>query len=178
MRIFLGISLPDRVREVLAGICYGLEGARWVSPENFHITLVFLGEISPDKVEQVHEICASIVVKPFSVSLNGLGWFRQKSPSILYVRVDRSVELQELQKTLESGCRRFGFSVEKREYVPHVTIGRLRDVAQGKAMVYLDEFESINAPAFEVNEFHIYSSRSGGEGPIYRIEDSFSLGES
>ncbi|EQA35693.1 2'-5' RNA ligase [Leptospira inadai serovar Lyme str. 10] len=178
MRIFLGISLPDRTREVLAGICYGLEGARWVSPENFHVTLVFLGEISSDKVEQVHEICASTIVKPFSISLHGLGWFRQKSPSILYAGVDRSLELQGLQKSLESGCRRYGFSVEKREYIPHVTIGRLRDVAQDKVMIYLNEFESIDFPAFEVSEFHVYSSRSGSEGPIYRIEDSFSLGES
>lgn len=176
MRTFIGLSLPEKIRDSIARICYGIEGARWVPEENFHVTLVFLGELDSTEFDSLREICTNVSAGSFPLKADGLGWFGFKKPAILYIACDPDPRLLNLQKTLESGCKRAGFSVEKREYKPHITIARFRDSAQRSVMTYLEEFRDFTLPVFEPGEFHIYSSRSGTDGPIYRIEESFPIG--
>ncbi|PJZ70999.1 RNA 2',3'-cyclic phosphodiesterase [Leptospira perolatii] len=174
MRIFVGISLPEEVRESIAGICYGLPGIKWVPAENLHLTLVFLGELPEIRRESLSEFCSTIQFRPFSFNLKGIEWFiKKKSPSILYIDVEPAPELLELQKTIDSGLRRLGFTIEGKNYKPHITIGRFKDVPMDKVVSYMEEFRDFVEIGIPAQEFHVYSSRSGPNGQMYRIEESF-----
>ncbi|TGK03012.1 RNA 2',3'-cyclic phosphodiesterase [Leptospira langatensis] len=175
MRTFLGLSLPNEVRERIQGICYGLEEIRWVLPENFHTTLVFLGELDREQIETVSEISSQIGQSPFSIEVLGLGIFGHKSPEILYVSVSFSEALFRLQKSLDSSLRRVGFSLEKRDYKPHITIGRFKRDREKRLEMYLKEFDQFHIPNIEIREFHLFSSRSGSNGPIYSVEETYPL---
>ncbi|TGK07021.1 RNA 2',3'-cyclic phosphodiesterase [Leptospira semungkisensis] len=175
MRTFLGLSLPNSVRERLEGICFGLEEIRWVSPENFHATLVFLGELDREQIETVSEISSDTKHGPFSIEIQGIGVFGHKSPEILYASVSHSEELFRLQKSLDSSLRRAGFSLEKRDYKPHITIGRFKRDKEKRLEMYLKEFDQFHIPSIEIREFHLFSSRSGSNGPIYSVEETYPL---
>lgn len=176
MRTFLGISIPDEVKEQLTSICYGLPDIKWVDEENFHITLVFLGEQTQEEVDRISDFCSEISVSNFDLELRSVGVFgKQKSPSILFAEVKQNPHLLQLQKILDSGLRKRGIQPERQEYHPHVTIGRFKNFYNAKISPYLEEFSDFSSSSFAVSEFHIYSSRSSANGPIYRIEESFSL---
>ncbi|AOP35815.1 2'-5' RNA ligase [Leptospira tipperaryensis] len=176
MRTFLGISIPDAVKEQLTSICYGLPDIKWVREENFHITLVFLGEQNSDDIDRISEFCSGISLPDFELELKSVGFFgKQKSPSILFANVEQNPTLFQLQKTLDSGLRKLGFSPERQDYHPHVTIGRFKTTHGGKISLYLEEFSNFSSSRFSISEFHIYSSKSSSDGPIYTIEESFSL---
>ncbi|MBM9579107.1 RNA 2',3'-cyclic phosphodiesterase [Leptospira sp. 201903070] len=176
MRTFLGISIPDEVKEQLTSICYGLPDIKWVREENFHITLVFLGEQGSDDIDRISEFCSRISLPDFDLRLQSVGFFgKQKSPSILFANVEKNSNLLQLQKTLDSGLRKRGFNPERQEYHPHVTIGRFKNANGERISLYLEEFTGFSSSRFPVLEFHIYSSKSSSDGPIYTIEESFSL---
>ena len=175
MRSFLGLALPDSIKSDLEKICFGLEEIRWVSPENFHATLVFLGELKSEEIEKVSEICSQVSEKSFSLEIKGVGFFGNKFPEILYVGVTLSEELKRLQKVLESTLRREGFSIDKRDYRPHITIGRFKRTPEKRLDLYLNEFSSFQTDIVPVSEFHLFSSRSGANGQIYSVEESYPL---
>ncbi|EMM85787.1 2'-5' RNA ligase [Leptospira santarosai str. 2000027870] len=176
MRTFLGISIPEEVKEQLTSICYGLPDVRWVLKENFHITLVFLGEQSDEQLNILSDFCSRISFPEFDLNLKSVGTFgKQKSPSILFAALNFSPELLQLQKTLDSGTRRLGLSPDRQEYLPHLTIGRFKNSNGTRVRTYLEEFAGFSSSHFTVSEFHIYSSKTFSEGPIYSIEESFSL---
>ncbi|EKR64154.1 MULTISPECIES: RNA 2',3'-cyclic phosphodiesterase [Leptospira] len=175
MRTFLGISIPEEVKEQLTSICYGLPDVRWVLKENFHITLVFLGEQSNEQVDILSEFCSQISFPEFDLNLKSVGTFERKSPSILFTTLNFSPELLQFQKTLDSGARRLGLSPDRQEYRPHLTIGRFKNSNKTRILEYLEEFADFASSNFRVSEFHIYSSKTFSDGPVYSIEESFSL---
>ncbi|TGL60937.1 RNA 2',3'-cyclic phosphodiesterase [Leptospira sarikeiensis] len=175
MRNFLGLALPDSTKTDLERICFGLEEIRWVSPENFHTTLVFLGELKQEEIERVSEICSEVSEKSFSLEINGVGVFGNKAPEILYVGVALSEGLKKLQKVLESTLRRQGFQIDKRDYRPHITIGRFKRAPEKRLDLYLKEFEGFKTDIVPVSEFQLFSSRSGANGQIYSVEESYPL---
>ncbi|MCG6166326.1 RNA 2',3'-cyclic phosphodiesterase [Leptospira sp. FAT2] len=176
MRTFLGISVPEEVKEQLTSICYGIPDVRWVPKENFHITLVFLGEQSNEKLDVLSEFCSTVSSPSFHLNLKSVGTFgKQKSPSILFAEVSAPPELLQLQKTLDGGLRRFGFSPDRQDYHPHLTIGRFKNTNGTRVLTYLEEFSDFSTSDFPVSEFHIYSSKTFSDGPVYFIEESFSL---
>ncbi|XDD50331.1 RNA 2',3'-cyclic phosphodiesterase [Leptospira sp. WS92.C1] len=176
MRTFLGISIPEDVKGQLTSICYGLPDVRWVPEENFHITLVFLGEQSPEQIETLSEFCSKVSHPEFHLSLSSVGTFgKQKSPSILFADILSSPELSHLQKILDSGLRRLGFTPDRQDYHPHLTIGRFKNSNESRILMYLEEFSNFSSSDFRVSEFHIYFSRNRSDGPVYTIQESFSL---
>lgn len=176
MRTFLGIAVPEEVREQLTSICFGLPDVRWVSEENFHITLVFLGELSEEQLDVLSEFCSQVSFPEFHLNLKSVGTFgKQKSPSILFADVNSSAELLQLQKILDSGIRRLGLKPDRQDYHPHITIGRFKNSNETRVLTYLEEFSGFVSSSFSVSEFHIYSSKTFSDGPIYSVEESFSL---
>ena len=79
MRLFIGIELPENVREGLAEIQRELRSAapsaRWVATESTHLTLKFLGEITEQRAEEVHQAMTGTTWKPFQIAVKGIGFF-------------------------------------------------------------------------------------------------------
>ncbi|EQA64729.1 2'-5' RNA ligase-like protein [Leptospira alexanderi serovar Manhao 3 str. L 60] len=87
MRTFLGISIPEEVKEQLTSICYGLPDVRWVLRENFHITLVFLGDQSNEQVDTLSEFCSQISFPEFDLNLQSVGTFGKKNPLRFFLQL-------------------------------------------------------------------------------------------
>src|SRR5262249_61917041 len=75
MRLFVGIALPEDVRFQLSLLCSGLPNVRWVPPENFHVTLRFIGEVDGGVSQDIDAALAGVRAPRFSLSLGGLGHF-------------------------------------------------------------------------------------------------------
>lgn len=126
MRLFLGIELPARWRQALASAAAGLReaGARgsFTRPENYHLTLVFLGET--DGKEGAIAALRQIQGSPFPLRSAAPGRFFKKGGDIWWLGVEPVPGLLALQRELEGRLRAAGFPLEARPYRPHITLAR------------------------------------------------------
>jgi 2'-5' RNA ligase len=135
IRSFIAIELPGEIRSLLAETQQGLKSirlkARWVRPENIHLTLKFLGNINPLDIEKIGGAMNSAVreFEPFTLKVGGIGFFPgAKRPRVVWVGLGGDTRtLIDLQRHLEDCLAEVGFPKEKRAFKAHLTLGRLRD---------------------------------------------------
>ena len=138
IRAFIAVELPPPTGDMLAGVVRLLAsrvdgGVRWTRPESLHLTLRFLGNIEADSVEAVSEVvsrCAASA-RPFEVALGRIGGFeRLRAMRVIWMSVAGDLgPLTELYRSLEGGLESLGFARERREFRPHITLGRVREGA-------------------------------------------------
>ena len=168
IRLFTALTLPDDLRPRLAALGSGIDGARWVEPDNLHITLRFIGEVSEPVAEDVAGALDTVFTPPFDVCLNGAGQFASRGRArAVWVGVDKSPELSALHDKIDQALIRAGLPPEGRKYTPHVTIGRLKDARPNRVLGWLEANGAFFAPPFRAQEFVLYESRLGRNGPSY-----------
>jgi 2'-5' RNA ligase len=176
MRLFVALTLPESVRQRLSGLANGLPGARWVKPENLHLTLRFLGEVDNVTAADVDDALAKIHSPGFDLSLNGIGHFGEgRKLRALWVGVDASAELMRLQEKIEQALIRAGLPPEARKFKPHVTLARFKSHPGARLQAYLAEHNLLRAGPIAVQSFELYSSFTSADGAIYRVEASYPL---
>ncbi len=171
-RLFTGVELPADVSQDLAIMKGGIEGARWIDPENYHLTLRFIGDISDRAADDLTGELQRVVAMPaFSIKLVGMGVFGTKKPHSLYVKVDESPDLRRLQAMHERVCQSLGMPPEQRKFTPHVTIARLRGAMPRQVQSYVSAHNLYRSRVFDVSQFVLFSARSSrGGGPYVREE--------
>ncbi len=101
--------------------------ASWYDPEDYHVTLKFLGDVAEERQQDLIA-AANFVVKalsPFAVELAAPGSFpSNRSKRIFWMGVRRSSEIAELARRIDQSCSHLGFQREDRTYVPHITVAR------------------------------------------------------
>ena len=176
IRLFTALSLPDELRPRLAALGSGIDGARWVEPENLHITLRFIGEVSEPVAEDVASALDTVSGPAFDVCLNGTGQFASRGRArAVWVGVEKTPELSLLHDKIARALIRAGLPPEGRRYAPHVTIGRLRGARPNHVLNWLEANGAFFAPAFEAPSFVLYESRLGRSGPVYAPVADFPL---
>lgn len=176
MRLFIALSLPDTLRERLCGLCSGLPGARWVAPENLHLTLRFIGEVDGRDAEDIDAALSGIRFPRFPLTLAGVGEFGDgKRLRSVWVGVEANELLERLQAKVEQAVQRAGQPPEKRKFKPHVTLARFKSHPGDKLQSYFTERSLFRCPPFEVQDFTLYSSFLAHEGAIYRPEAVYPL---
>ena len=177
MRLFVAITLPEDLRSSLGDLCSGLPGARWVAPENLHLTLRFIGEVEGHEAEDIDAALSGIRCERFFLTLAGVGDFGDgKRLRSVWVGVEPNGTLERLQAKVEQAIQRAGQPPEKRKFKPHVTLARFKSNPGGKLQSYFAERSLFRAPPFEVSEFTLYSSYLSHEGAIYSPEAVYPLG--
>jgi 2'-5' RNA ligase len=174
-RLFTAIELPDPIARALTALRGGLQGARWIDPENYHITLRFIGDIDDDVADEAAEILGRIQRESFSLTLSGLDTFGGKKPHSLWTGVASSPELVALQAEQERLLQRIGLKPEARKFTPHVTIARLRGVPASAVAQYMSSRGLFRTAAFPVERFVLYSSRASQGGGPYIVEEAYDL---
>ena len=174
-RLFAALEIPDEVGHELASLRGGLPGARWIDPENYHVTLRFIGDIDGVAAREIAHTLERINRKPFEVSLQGLSSFGGKKPRAVVASVVPSRPLMELQAELERLMQRFGLDPEGRKFIPHVTLARLRDASNQDVADYLSVRGYFPTRSFMASRFVLFSSRASTGGGPYVIEDSYAL---
>lgn len=177
MRLFVALDLPPEVKTRLSGLAGGLPGVRWVPPENYHLTLRFIGQVNRPEAEEVDEALAAIRARPFELTLSGLGIFeRQGRPTALWVGVERTPGLQHLQNKVETALQRAGFEPEKRRFAPHVTLARLDGaVPPDKLIGFVQAHNLFRLEPVRVEHFVLFSSHLGKDQATYTPEVEYAL---
>ncbi len=176
-QLFLGLAPPEDIRAWMAGLCAGVPGARWVAPENIHLTLRFIGEVEPETARDLTTPLARIEAPPFDLTLKGLGHFGSpRRLRSLWVGVDPSPPLMALQEKIEAAVQRAGFAPEGRNFTPHITLARFKSGTRVKLGDYLSGNALFTAGPFTVDGFVLFSSHLSHKGASYAIEQVFPLG--
>ena len=177
-RLFVALSIPEIVADALSILQSGVEGARWRPIENFHLTLAFIGETDRHRFNSAVDALSGIEAPGFELTLSSPGYFGDRQPRALWASAKQSEALERLQAKTEQALRRSGFSLEGRKFTPHVTLAYLKNVSKVALETYCARHGLFSCGPFPVEEFHLYSSRLGGEASHYEIEASYSLSSS
>jgi 2'-5' RNA ligase len=174
-RLFAGLEIPSEVSHTLSGLRGGLPGARWIDPENYHVTLRFIGDIDGITANEISSMLFRVNRKPFEVAVQGLSSFGGKKPRAGVASIAPSRPLIELQAELERMMQRFGLDPEGRKFTPHVTLARLRDASNQDVADYLAVRGYFPTRVFTASRFVLFSSRASTGGGPYVVEDSYAL---
>lgn len=176
IRLFVAIPLPDAVRRALAGLAGGVPGANWTAPENFHVTLRFIGEVEDPWLADAAAALAEVRGEPFALQVAGVDFFGdRKRARIIYAGVRGGEPLLQLQRRVERALARAGLPAEQRRYHPHVTLARLKGAPLERVGRFLEAHGTFACPPLQVARFALFSSWPSGGGPQYREEADYPL---
>jgi 2'-5' RNA ligase len=175
-RLFTGLELPRAVVGQLALVRGGIVGARWLEPDDYHITLRFIGDVDAGVARDIDETLSDIRRPKAPVRFAGLSWFGGAKPRAIVAKVEAEPALIDLQAEQERRLRRIGIEPETRKYTPHVTLARLYGGRQAAVASYLAERGALIADAFTAERFVLYSAREGSGGGPYVVEAAYPLG--
>jgi RNA 2',3'-cyclic 3'-phosphodiesterase len=175
-RLFTGLEIPSDLALDLSMLRGGLSGARWIDSENYHMTLRFIGDIDGATARDISGALEQIKRRPFTVTLDGLGYFGGDRPRAIIAKAKPAAPLVELQAEQERLMRRVGIAPELRKFTPHVTLARLRDASAGAVAAYLAARGFFSSRRFEATRFVLFSSRASTGGGPYVVEAAYPLG--
>ncbi len=175
LRLFLGLELPDPVKQRLLAVRQPVAGARWQRADQLHLTLAFLGSVEEQLLPDVRTAARSLPVKPFDLAVTGLGCFGHPDrPRNLWAGVQPVEQLAELQDALNERLILSGFTREKRTFRPHITLARFRNNAGSVAHLLKDGERSL-AGSFLVHRITLFESLLGESGSVYHVVERFPL---
>lgn len=174
MRLFVGLEIPENLRNALIDVRGGVEGAHWQRDDQLHLTLSFIGDASRRTMREIEGELSRIVVTPFELELRGVGLFgKPKQPKTLWAGVGDKAPLVHLHEKICHALESVGVEVERRKYKPHVTLARFRRGAQARIGDWLTENENLRTPSVTVEHFTLFSSQLTHEGSFYMVESRF-----
>jgi len=174
-RLFTGLEVPREVADALATQRGGLPGARWIDPENYHLTLRFIGDIDDAMAREIAFMLGQVKRRGFELRFDGLSSFGGRRPRAVIAAVAPAAPLIELQAEHERIMQRVGLEPEGRKFSAHVTLARLRDSSSRQVADYLATRGPLNFLSFRVSRFVLFSSRASVGGGPYVVEAAYPL---
>ena len=147
-------------------------------PESLHLTLVFLGEIAERTLEDVDLAFAQLRAPALRAGARRHRPLRRARPRVAYVGAAENPALRHLQAKVETAARGAGVELPARRFVPHVTLARLPERLAGRERLEaaVAARGGYRVPAFPVEDFRLYRSHLGGDGPLYEELARYPLG--
>ena len=173
-RLFTALEIPVQIGQSLSLLRGGLPGARWIAPEDYHLTLRFIGDVDDALAEEIVNLLDKVKRPAFDLRIDGLDSFGGNKPRAVVAAVPAVAELVELQADHERIMQRVGLQPE-RKYKPHVTLARLRDTSNRQVADFLSTRQPFRSSSFAVSRFILYSSRASVGGGPYVIEAEYPL---
>ncbi len=178
-RLFVGIPLPEVLRsglEVFYRELKETEGYfRFVSLENLHLTLSFLGDVEEDRVSRIVEKIklALLGQTKIPIKLVGAGCFpNDERINVIWVGVQDGVLIDVIKKMNS----RLSVKTEHEEEIAHLTIVRVKSAKnKGRIREVVERFERVDFGSFIADRVFLYESELEPEGPIYTVVEQFEL---
>lgn len=186
MRLFIAVDFPPAVRSALGNVVGRLADAdlpvRWISEDNFHLTLRFLGDRPEEDVAILRRILLEVAAdaEPFEAGFGPVGAFPSpRRPRVIWISVDAGPRLRLLRDELERRLAASGFGRDERSFRPHVTLGRARnDAAPGAFRPFVALAAGLELDeSFPVDTVDLVRSHLGSEGARYERLVEARLGE-
>jgi 2'-5' RNA ligase len=176
MRCFIAIEVPDAWRRALSSIRDSTERApreiRWVSPQQYHFTLRFLGTTADQLVPEIGDAIAQSArgITPFALRLAGVGTFPPSGAArVLWAGIDdASGACRRWVEIAAPGLNALGFAPEARECQPHITLARAKSPGGAHRLRRIAE-TATDPPqlAFDVSALTLFESRLSPHGARY-----------
>ncbi len=171
MRMFLAMELPRPVKEYLESavkrISPGARGVKWVRPEGMHVTLKFFGEIDETRVREIESVLDGIgmVHGPVQASLKAIDAFPGLArPRVIVVTFEEGVDnMKAIFHDIEGRLSTIGVEKEERAFVPHVTLGRVKDPSSLRERAW----PVLEKRRFAVDRLVLFRSTLTREGAFY-----------
>ena len=176
MRAFLAISLPPDVRGALAllqqELAQSQADVKWVEPDNLHVTLKFLGEITEEQRQAIEAMLRNIAEKeePLTLSVKELGAFPSAAaPRVVWVGLDEGRErVIRMAEAIEREGAALALLKEERPFASHVTLGRVRSPRHRHELTQrLQHAQWVPPAPWRVKAVTLYQSTLNASGPTY-----------
>jgi len=189
-RAFIAIEIPPKIQQAIHKAISSLRGevgelVRWVPPDNIHLTLKFLGDVSLARVEQLTQMLRAEAdsCPAFDIHIGGLGSFPSlKRARVIYIGIQAPAELEALVRGIESASRKLGYESDangRRGFSPHLTIGRVNQkisASEGQKIRRAIEAAKIDSlGTARVDSVQLYKSELKPSGSVYTKLFSASL---
>lgn len=183
MRLFIATDLDPEIKEKLVPVQRVLQrdGVKVVEKDNVHITLKFLGEVEEKRVEPIKESMSQIKLNAFDIHVKGVGFFPSSNHiKVVWVGVEEgSDEMSNLAKQIDDRVKKLGFQKEKKKFIAHATLARVKKINAQERKKMLQELELYLKQEFgwmNVNNFVLKKSELTPKGPVYSDLETFELG--
>jgi RNA 2',3'-cyclic 3'-phosphodiesterase len=175
-RIFVGLALPEVIRDHLMLLQGGVPGARWEERDKLHLTLRFVGDVEGEQLRAVADALERVSAPPLSLELASVGFFPPRGqPRSLWAGVADGAALVELHRKIERALAKTGVDPDTRKFSPHVTLARLHDAPEDRVAAFIAHHSLFHSAPFELDAFTMFSSIRTPSGSKYRIERSYPL---
>jgi len=180
VRLFVALDLPDQVRHSIAELIAKLQpksrAARWIKPENLHITLKFIGHVGNEKLSPIQSALSSIhAEQPVELRFRGMGFFpNEHRPRAFWCGIASSPNLAELAANIDRALAPLGIEAETRPFTPHLTLARFKsDEGIREVVQAATDMKSTDFGAATATNFHLYESLLKSTGAQYNRLASF-----
>jgi 2'-5' RNA ligase len=180
IRAFIAVNLPKDIHDCLEYVSGQLKEqigdvpVRWITPQNIHLTLKFLGDVSLNNIDVLTEMLVSeaALIKPMVISIGGLGAYpKMRSPRVIWVGVEAPPELETLQKGIDTQAARIGYAPDRRPFSPHLTLGRVSRNATPQEVRKIGDVLGSQKIGFlgvaRIRAVHIFGSDLKPSGAVY-----------
>jgi 2'-5' RNA ligase len=192
MRLFIAFDIPDEIRQRITRFVESLQryapDANWVKPGSYHVTLKFIGEKSPDDVEQLKGVLTGISGSPVRIVFRGFGFFpNPNSPRVFWAGMEHDDFLPQLANAIDQACSELRIPREEHDYRPHLTLARggsgsprpkRGERANPKLKHLAEKLQGFPVPDFgtmTAQEFFLYESKLSPAGAQYSKLERFAL---
>lgn len=176
-RLFVAVECPDPVRQFLAERRTDLPGMRWTAPDNPHLTVRFIGEVSLLQAAAITSGLRDVRAEGFSLRLNGFGFFGRRPRAVLWAGVEASPALLELKGQVDGAlAKHAGIKAPGGRFSPHITLGRAKQADREALRALMTEGGATLAAEFAVASFTLFSSVLNPAGAVYTAEERYPLG--
>ena len=179
-RLFIAAEFPQDVIDTVYQIVKqqwprDINGVKWVSHQQYHLTLKFLGDTSIDQIPAITQICQQTTPVNLQIPLHilGFGVFpNQQKPSVLWAGIIQAQGLISLQKSLDKNLSRLNIPEERRAYTPHLTLARIKDyfpIRQlNSFLAPINTHEKLIDINTRICAITLFESELSKQGPIYK----------
>lgn len=175
MRVFIALALEESLKEALAKVQAELkslgEDIKWISPQNLHLTLKFLGEVPQEKIPKIIQSLKEISgnFEAFTIEIKNIGGFPNlKSPRVLWAGIEKGKEaLKIVTNVIEDALVKLKFPKESRSFSAHLSLGRVTYIKNKEA--FCQKISTIQLPALcqGITSLTLFKSTLTPKGPLY-----------
>lgn len=174
-RLFVALSLPAGIRDLLVDTMHDSPELRWSPEEQLHLTLRFIGEVERPQAEDLAAALGRARHAPFSLSLAGCGTFDRRAGGALWAGVAPREPVATLAQRIERACVMAGAEPERRAFHPHITLARWRGRRPEALAPFVQHHGGLTSPSWQVTSFTLFESHLSRHGAHHELITEYPL---